>query len=59
MKTILLATLGMLWMLAMLGCQQRQPTAQEIQDQQRFMMGCRPADAARDPTGYEAYCDRF
>ncbi len=51
--------LAMLGMLALLGCQQRAPTPQEIQDQQRFMMGCRPADAARDPTAFTAYCDRF
>ena len=51
--------LVILALFGLLGCQQRPPTPQEIQDQQRFMTGCRPADAARDPTGYEAYCDRF
>jgi uncharacterized protein YcfL len=43
---------------ALLGCQAG-PPAPETPDQQRFMMGCRPADAARDPTGFVAYCDRF
>jgi hypothetical protein len=52
----LLVTLGLL---ALLGCQQRPLTPQEIQDQHRFMTGCRAEDAARDPTDFEAYCDRF
>ena len=52
-------TLALLLIITLLGCEQRPPTPREIQDQQRFMMGCRPADAARDPTDYEAYCDRF
>lgn len=56
MKTVVLAILGML---ALAGCQQRPPTLQETPDQQRFMTGCRPADAARDPTAFTAYCDRF
>lgn len=46
-------------MLALAGCQQRPPTPEETRDQQRFMTGCRPADAARDPTAFTAYCDRF
>lgn len=56
MKTIVIAVLGTL---ALLGCQQRPPTPQETLDQQRFMTGCRPADATRDPTAFTAYCDRF
>jgi hypothetical protein len=55
MRTVL-PTLSSL--LLLLGCQQ-QPTPTETPDQQRFMMGCRAADAARDPTAFTAYCDRF
>jgi len=44
---------------ALSGCQASPPTPAETPDQRRFMMGCRPADAARDPTAFEAYCDRF
>jgi hypothetical protein len=49
----------MLSFLVLLGCQQRPLTPAETQDQQRFMTGCRSADAARDPTAFTAYCDRF
>jgi len=55
MKTVLLTIL----LVALLGCQQRPPTPAEIQDRQRFMTDCRATDAARDPTEFEAYCDRF
>jgi len=51
--------LAILGFLALTGCQQRTPTPAETKDEQRFMMGCRPADAARDPAAFEAYCDRF
>jgi len=54
-----LLMLAILGFLALAGCQQRAPTPAEAQEQQRFMMGCRPADAARDATAFEAYCDRF
>ena len=43
----------------LLGCQASPPTAAETPEQQRFMMSCRPADAARDPDDFETYCSRF
>jgi hypothetical protein len=55
-RFLVLAILGLL---ALASCQQRAATPAETQEQQRFMMGCRPADAARDPAAFEAYCDRF
>jgi len=59
MTSARISLLVMLGLLALLGCQQRPLTPQDIQDQQRFMTGCRHSDAARDPTDFEAYCDRF
>ncbi|HKF70795.1 MAG TPA: hypothetical protein VKB68_03525 [Stellaceae bacterium] len=56
MRTVLLAPLGVL---SLIGCQEHPPIPAETLDQQRFMTGCRPADAARDPTAFAAYCDRF
>jgi hypothetical protein len=53
-KTVLLAML----LLVLLGCQQHPLTPEEIRDQQIFMTGCRAADAALDPTAFEAYCVR-
>ncbi len=55
MQLLILAALGIL---ALNGCQQGPPQA-STSEQQRFMTGCRPVDAARDPTDYEAYCDEF
>jgi hypothetical protein len=49
---------SVLGVLTLAACHQG-PTAAETPEQQRFMVGCRPADAARDPTGFTAYCDRF
>ena len=55
-KSFMLVILGLL---ALPGCQQQPTSAQESRDQQRFMTGCRSTDAARDPTAFVAYCDRF
>lgn len=55
MKAIVAALLAML---ALVGCQQGPPPP-GTPEEQRFMMGCRPVDAARDPIGFEAYCDEF
>jgi hypothetical protein len=49
--------LMLLALAALFGCQERPLTSQEIQDQHRFMTGCRPVDAARDSMDFEAYCD--
>jgi hypothetical protein len=54
----MLTLLLMLVSLALPACHGGPPPA-ETPDQQRFMTGCRPADAARDPTAFTAYCDRF
>ncbi len=53
---LVLSVLNLLALVA--GCQQGPPPT-ETPDQQRFMTGCRPADAARDQTEFLAYCDRF
>jgi hypothetical protein len=55
MRLLILAVLALL---VLSGCQQGPPPASSP-EQQRFMTGCRPVDAARDPTDYEAYCDQF
>lgn len=50
-----LCVLVLLALPALIGCQQRPLTPQEIQDQHRFEVGCRPQDAE----GYEQempYC---
>ena len=49
--------LMLLALVVLSGCQERPLTSRETPDQQRFMMGCRPVDSARDYTDYEAYCD--
>jgi hypothetical protein len=59
MRAATLCALILLCLPALLGCQERPLTPAEIQDQHRFMTGCRPEDAARDYTEYMAYCDRF
>ena len=51
------AALILLTLPALVGCQERPLTPQEIQDQHRFMTTCRPADFARDYTEFLAYCD--
>ncbi len=43
---------------ALLGCQERPLTPSELQDQRRFVTGCRPQDAP-DYATFIAYCDRF
>ena len=43
---------------ALLGCRERPLTPAEIQDQHRFVTGCRPQDAP-DYGSFIAYCDRF
>jgi len=58
MKRVSLRVALMFLSLAFLvGCQERPLTPAEIQDQHRFMTGCRPEDAARDYTDFIAYCD--
>ncbi len=55
MKSIVVALLATL---ALAGCQQGPPPP-STPEQQRYMMGCRPVDAASDPVAFEAYCDEF
>jgi len=59
MTSVRILILLMLISLALVGCHGGPPVPAETPDEQRFMTGCRAADAARDPTAFPAYFDRF